>query len=396
MPKDPDPAGPEVPWRNGTTAVIIRSVGALKAVSLALGTALCAASARAQIETVELAPESAILSPRPAAATTAAPGLVSALAVPLTGASVKAAAVPAAAPALSASVASAAAAFPAAAAQAAPVAAEPGAAAHSGPEISPRAARTPSLTTVSGAAADADGRARFDGQAAAPAVSPTPRALTDGQRMATVDIPGWARTELPITSRLLGRPLTEDQRDAILARTNVWVYRWHSRWTYEVAGGLPDGHYDPKFGIRLMLKTDWRKLKDPETHFRVLMAHEYGHWLQNDGTLTRRYGIETPSVAIELLRGVELVGMDGLKAGRVGFVGVGVLHSFEDGRRWARGNMSDTTILFYRGALGGAAYQVGLDAGRPEAAWEFLRLVAAETGALSPREAYARVVGRAK
>ncbi len=307
-------------------------------------------------------------------------------------------AVPALPAALSAPAAAPAALSPAAIApsvfEAAPLGSAPAAAA---PEADRAEAAAPSA--VRSAAAAVPAAVRPEGSRFGSAEALFDGALTRAQqseRMARVVIPAWASEELPVVSRLLGRPLDAQRRAAILARTNVWVYRWHSHWTYEVSGGLPDGHYDPRFGIRLMLKRGWRRLKDPETHFRVLMAHEYGHWLQNEGVLTQRLGVEVPSVAIELLRGVELVGLDGLKAGRVGFIHRGALDAFESGRRWAQGDMADATALMYRGILGGAAYQVGVDAGRPEAAWEFLRLVAAERDALSAREAYARVVGRPK
>ncbi|MFI5346288.1 MAG: hypothetical protein ACHQ51_07935, partial [Elusimicrobiota bacterium] len=207
-------------------------------------------------------------------------------------------------------------------------------------------------------------------------------------------VPHWMRAELPVASAKLGQSLTADEREAVLARSKVWPYAWHSRWSYEVSD-LPDGHFDRKFGIRVMLKTDWRRLKDPETHFRVLFAHEYTHWLQEEGLVTRRFGVEAPAVAVEQLRAMELVGWEGMKDGKVGFIGEGNRTSFEKGRVWARGDMADETALMYRGVLGGAAYEVGVFAGRPEAAWEFLNLVIAEKGGLKPREALARVLSGA-
>jgi hypothetical protein len=213
------------------------------------------------------------------------------------------------------------------------------------------------------------------------------------RQLAGAIIPGWMREELPVTAGKIGRAHPPEYVESVLARSKVWVYTWHSRWSYEISGGLPDGHYDPKFGIRVMLKTDWRKLKDPESHFKVLFAHEYTHWLQNEGLVTRRYGGETPAVAVELLRAVELVGVDGMRAGRVGIIHEGTLKAFDEGRQWAHGEMKETSSLYYRGLLGGVAYEVGVIAGRPEAAWEFLNLVMAEKGALTPREAFERVTG---
>jgi hypothetical protein len=219
------------------------------------------------------------------------------------------------------------------------------------------------------------------------------RAPAAARHMAETIIPGWMKTELPITVGKLGLERSADYFADVLNRSKVWVYTWHSRWTYEVSDGLPDGHYDAKFGIRTMLKMNWRRLKDPETHFRVLYAHEYTHWLQNEGVVTRRYGIEIPAVAVEQLRALELVGWEGMKSGRIGFIAEGNLRAFESGREWARGGMADATALMYRGVLGGAAYEVGVMTGRPEAAWEFLNLVIAEKGGLPPREAFAKVSG---
>ena len=221
-------------------------------------------------------------------------------------------------------------------------------------------------------------------------------APTDERQMANAIIPEWMRAELPIAAAKLGLSLTPKETVDVLARSKVWVYTWHSRWSYEISGGLPDGHYDPKFGIRVMLKTNWRKLKDPKNHFRVLFAHEYVHWLQNEGLVTRRYGVEIPAVAVEQLRAMELVGWEGMKQGRIGFIAEGNRTAFEEGRQWARGDMSNETALMYRGVLGGAAYEVGIIAGRPEAAWEFLNLVIAEKGGLKPREAFERVLSGAR
>ena len=218
------------------------------------------------------------------------------------------------------------------------------------------------------------------------------RAPVAAPQMARTVIPGWMRAELPVTAMKLGLALSGEKIAEVLARSTVWVYSWHSSWSYEVEG-LPDGHYHSKFGIRVMLRRNWRRLKDAQTHFRVLYAHEYTHWLQEEGLVTRRYGIEIPAVAVEQLRAMELVGWEGMKAGKVSFIAEGNLSSFEKGRAWARGDMADATALMYRGVLGGAAYEVGARLGRPEAAWEFLNLVISEKEPLTPREAFEKVSG---
>lgn len=371
----------------------------------------------AAAQRVELVPEAVVPSAPSASAVAAAPSatLAPALAPSLLSASAPAplAAAPAlgAAPALSpVAAAPALAAAPAAAPSAQPV--PPTAA----PSLVPAAAKPAGEKNVPAAALSevTAGSIKFDGaqehaasevdavpasaEPSRPTLLKKPQAKTpgDADRMAQTLIPAWMKEELPVTAAKLGRAAPADYLKHVLSRSNVWVYKWHSRWTYEVPGGLPDGHFDPKFGIRVMLKLNWRKLKDPETHFKVLYAHEYTHWLQDEGLVTNRYGGEIPAVAVELLRAVELVGLDGIKEGRVGFIAEGNMQSFQHGRDWARTDMKDVTNLYYRGVLGGAAYEVGRIAGRPEAAWEFLNLVVSEKNPMSPREAFERVTGLKK
>lgn len=211
-------------------------------------------------------------------------------------------------------------------------------------------------------------------------------------------IPAAVAAELPEIAPRLGRGLDAAHAAEVKARTNGYDLWWHSSWSYKDhpdGQGVPDGHFRKDFGIRLMIKQDRAKLKDPPTHFRVLFAHEYAHWLQNEGVLSYKYGGETVAVAAELLRAVELLGVEGLRSGRAGTIREGTIRAFESGRAWARGAMADETALYWRGTMGGVAHEVGVAAGRPEAAWEFLRLVCGGKGALSPREAYLKVVGKA-
>lgn len=192
-------------------------------------------------------------------------------------------------------------------------------------------------------------------------------------------IPRWVAAELPVVARRLGRPLDEAHKADVLRRTVGYRMYWHSSWTYKDhpdGAGIPDGHFNKKFGIRLMVKPDWRSLQDLETHFRVLFAHEYTHWLQSEGRVTGRGDAEAEAVAVEVLRGIELVGLAGVEAGRTGTIHANNLGHFATGREAVMKDWYEAG-LYVRGALGGAAYQVGLEAGRPEAAWEFLRLVVA-------------------
>jgi hypothetical protein len=171
--------------------------------------------------------------------------------------------------------------------------------------------------------------------------------------------------------------------------------RWHSSFTYKDhpdGQGIPDGHFRRDFGIRLMLKPGWRKIPDRTLHYRVLFAHEYTHWLQSEGRVTYRWGGEPPAVAVEVMRAIELAGVEAVTAGRVPTVHRGVLDAFEYGREWVReGGTGETLTVYRRGGLAGMAYEAALVLGRPEAAWEFLRLTLSGADPLTPAQAMARL-----
>jgi len=209
-------------------------------------------------------------------------------------------------------------------------------------------------------------------------------------------IPAFIAHEFPVVAAKLGRKVDAAYAADVLKRSNGYRMHWHSATTYKDHPdhvGIPDGHFRHDFGIRLMVKPDWRRLKDLSANYRPLYAHEYVHWLQNEGFVSNRYGAEIPAVAVEVLRAIELVGLDAVRAGRAGTVHPGVLSSFDGGREWARAGFKNDTTAYSKGALAGAAYEAGVAAGRPEAAWEFLNLVIAGKGALEPGAAWARAVG---
>jgi len=209
-------------------------------------------------------------------------------------------------------------------------------------------------------------------------------------------IPALIAAEFTVIAAKLGRKVDAAYRADVLKRSNGYRMYWHSATTYKDHPdhlGIPDGHFRADFGIRLMVKPDWRKLKDLSANFRPLYAHEYTHWLQNEGFVSTKYGAEVAAVAVEVLRAVELVGLDDVRAGRAGTVHAGTLSSFDSGREWARTGFKNETMPYSKGALAGAAYEAGLAAERPEAAWAFLNLVIAGKGALEPAAAWARVVG---
>ncbi|MDP3541466.1 MAG: hypothetical protein Q8T11_03235 [Elusimicrobiota bacterium] len=209
-------------------------------------------------------------------------------------------------------------------------------------------------------------------------------------------IPALVAAEFPVLAAKLGRKVDAAYEADVLTRTNGYRMYRHSATTYKDHPdhvGIPDGHFRSDFGIRLMVKPDWRRLEDLSANYRPLFAHEYVHWLQNEGFVSTKYGAEIAAVAVEVLRAVELVGLDAVRAGRAGTVHPGVLSSFESGREWARAGFQNETMPYSKGALAGAAHEAGRAAGRPEAAWEFLNLVIAGRGALEPAAAWERLVG---
>ncbi|MDE2491609.1 MAG: hypothetical protein KGM24_12250, partial [Elusimicrobia bacterium] len=220
------------------------------------------------------------------------------------------------------------------------------------------------------------------------------------RRVVDETIPAAAREELPVVAARLGRPLDDAHRRDVLKRTNGWPMRWHSSWTYKDHPdhlGIPDGHFRHDFGIRLMVKPGWRRIADLTLHYRVLFAHEYTHWLQDEGLVTERWGGEPPAVASEILRAIELAGLPAVEAGRVPTVHEGNLSNFRAGREWARsGGKSDPFVVYRRGGLAGMAYEAGVLAGRPEAAWEFLGMVVSEKNGRTPAEALAAVLKTAR
>jgi len=209
-------------------------------------------------------------------------------------------------------------------------------------------------------------------------------------------IPALVAAEFPVIAAKLGRKVDAAYKADVLARTNGYRMYWHSATTYKDHPdhiGIPDGHFRSDFGIRLMVKPDWRRLPDLSANYRPLFSHEYVHWLQNEGFVSTKYGAEIAAVAVEVLRAVELVGLDEVRGGRAGTVHAGIMSSFDGGREWAREGFRHETTAYMKGSLAGAAYEAGVAAGRPEAAWEFLNLVIAGKGALEPAAAWARVVG---
>jgi hypothetical protein len=219
--------------------------------------------------------------------------------------------------------------------------------------------------------------------------------LNEGVVIAKV-IPALVAREFAVIAAKLGRSVDAEYKADVLKRTNGYRMYWHSAYSYKDHPdhvGIPDGHFRSDFGIRLMVKPDWRRIPDLAANYRPLFAHEYVHWLQNERFVSTKFGAEIAAVAVEVLRAIELVGLDEVRAGRAGTVHAGIMSSFEGGREWAREGFKNETAPYMKGVLAGAAYEAAQVTGRPEAAWEFLNLVVAGLGALEPAAAWARVVG---
>lgn len=203
------------------------------------------------------------------------------------------------------------------------------------------------------------------------AVRARPRAT--GLRRALQDL--IVRDELEhIEPRLRGVPLAPQRREEVLARTRFLDIRWWDHFLGRTDNPEAEGVAKPDKSITLHVKTDWRKLPSLAAHFRALFSHEYTHRLQYEDEVTTQYGVEIPSLGTELLRGLELVGLEGLRRGMIDFITPNALGDFERGRAWMRQDASarkDRDGFYWKGFLGGAAYELALQTGDWAAAWMF-------------------------
>lgn len=210
--------------------------------------------------------------------------------------------------------------------------------------------------------------------------------------------PAFAEEAALAADRLAGRNLTGAEREDAVARTKfVTAGLWKRLFNeFGVMFSYPDGVAREDLSIELT-RTDPRRLPDEEAHYRALFAHEYTHRLQFEGDVSRRQGVEAAPVAVELLRGIELVGLEALKAGRIPFISQNVLDGFESGRQWARlaaeGRFGEAAFYF-KGALAGAAWELAKRTLRAEDAWEFVRRVASQKRPEDPAKVYSDIAGR--
>lgn len=224
-------------------------------------------------------------------------------------------------------------------------------------------------------------RAQLSGESA-PAV-PLRRLLDPGapptERALRAVIADELRVSVP---RLLGRALSSAEEESILAQTAFQRRRWWS-WLFS-APALADGMTDAEGRITLYLNPGWERMSDLETHLRVLFTHELTHRLERTAGLLARFGSESLATAAHLLRGLELLGLEGLRAAGPKIATEHELEGFEQGRRWA-GPREGEEGLTYKGALAGAAYALARRTGRPADAWEFLRRMAEERAPAAAR-----------
>lgn len=210
--------------------------------------------------------------------------------------------------------------------------------------------------------------------------------------------PAFAQEASLAAERLAGRNLTGAEREDAVARTKfVTAGLWKRLFNeFGVMFSYPDGVARPDLSIELT-RTDPRKLPDEESHYRALFAHEYTHRLQFEGHVTKRYGIEAPPVAVELLRGIEIVGLEALHAGKIPFITVNVLDAFAAGRAWARAVAEGKAVepgFHFKGAIAGAAWELAGRTGRPLDAWEFVRRISSEKTHEAPAAVYADIASR--
>lgn len=207
--------------------------------------------------------------------------------------------------------------------------------------------------------------------------------------------PALAEEALKTAGRMAGRTLSKEEVSDVVRRTRLVAVGLSKLLFNEfgVMASYPDGVARPDRSIELTFKRP-ETLPDAEAYYRALFAHEYTHRLQFEGDVTRRYGIEAPPVAVELLRGIELVGLEGLEAGRIPFITPNTLSGFAAGRAWAEGPRTGDAGFHFKGAIAGAAYELSRATGRPEDAWEFARRVSSERRPEAPAAVYADILAR--
>ncbi len=183
-----------------------------------------------------------------------------------------------------------------------------------------------------------------------------------------------------IEPRVQGIPLNPARRQELLSSTHYADVRWYHHFFGKVphpeARGVTQGS---DLSIHLHVKKDWDRMPSFVAFYRALFAHEYTHRLEFEGKLTEKRG-ELSAVATEMLRTLELVGLEGLQQDVLGCRTQSELASFEKGRAWMkskeRSQEKGESGIFWKGFAAGVAYEIALQTGRWTDAWLFHRLIA--------------------
>jgi hypothetical protein len=180
-----------------------------------------------------------------------------------------------------------------------------------------------------------------------------------------------------IEPRLRAETISAARKEDVASKTVYQDVRWYHHLLPGIVHPEADGVAQRSdLSINLHVKKGWEKMPSFVAFYRSLFAHEYTHRLQYEGNVTEKLGVEIPPVGTEILRGIELVGLEGLRDGIIGFISENQLSMFEHGRAWMRSSQrAQDNGLYHKGFLAGAAYELAVQNGRWADAWQFHRLV---------------------
>lgn len=188
-----------------------------------------------------------------------------------------------------------------------------------------------------------------------------------------------ARDELAVVEpKLRGVALAPERREAVLSKTEFHDVRWWQHFTGRPSHPEAYGVARPDLGIQVHIHRGWRKMPSLAEYVRVVFSHEYTHRLQYEGEATRAFGVEIPAIGTEMLRAVELAGLEALKGGRLVTIAERLLGSFDNGRTWMGSASLEGKApggLYFEGFLAGAAFELALKTGRWSDAWSYHRRV---------------------
>jgi hypothetical protein len=180
-----------------------------------------------------------------------------------------------------------------------------------------------------------------------------------------------------IEPRLRDQTISASRKEDVASRTAYQDVRWYHHLLPGIVHPEADGVAQRSdLSINLHVKKGWEMMPSFVAFYRALFAHEYTHRLQYEGHVTESLGVEIPPVGTEILRGIELVGLEGLRDGMIGFITENQLSAFDNGRVWMRASQrTEGNGPYWKGFLAGAAYELAVQTGRWSDAWRFHRLV---------------------